>query len=191
MKLTRFDTNLSNIQNLPDTPTIDADELKKTFDKSGLDTQNFINDTLLPEIEEKVPEEVEPIREEINKVNQKLLDSGWISLEYASSFKPYNNGDYNKPKYRIVGDLVQIKGIATPAKDIEGSSEQVTMFTIPQEIAPQMAEYRICQGSYQNRWLLSIATNGNVTFSRYARSEDYDTCEIENWLPFSCVYFKG
>lgn len=53
MSLTRLTTNLNNIQSLADQPTETASELKILFDKAANDIKNYINNTLLEEIETK------------------------------------------------------------------------------------------------------------------------------------------
>ena len=52
MSLTRLTTNLNNLSSLADQPTEAASELKAVFDKAGNDIKSYINNTLLPEIEE-------------------------------------------------------------------------------------------------------------------------------------------
>ena len=56
-KLTKFTANVNNIQGLSDEPnTIDgltSQQLKAKFDKAGSDIKEYLNDTLLPEIEEE------------------------------------------------------------------------------------------------------------------------------------------
>ena len=50
MSLPECTVNTNNIQNLPDSPTLTADELKQEFDKSGKGIKDYINDILLPAI---------------------------------------------------------------------------------------------------------------------------------------------
>lgn len=66
MNLTRFDTNLNNIQNLPDSPAMGSKELKQVFDKSGLDIQTFLNDVLLPELEVQMTAEIKTIKADMD-----------------------------------------------------------------------------------------------------------------------------
>ena len=50
MSLTRFTTNVNNVQNLADQPTQSASELKVVFDKAGNDIKTYLN-SLCTEIE--------------------------------------------------------------------------------------------------------------------------------------------
>lgn len=51
MSLPECTVPTNNVQNLADSPTQSAQELKKVFDKAGEDIKNYINDELIPEIE--------------------------------------------------------------------------------------------------------------------------------------------
>ena len=58
MALTKFTKDVNNIQALSDRPnTIDglsSDELKERYDKAGADIKEYLNDTLVPELEEEL-----------------------------------------------------------------------------------------------------------------------------------------
>lgn len=58
MALTTFDVDVENITALADQPNDDqglsADELKQLFDKAGVDIKGFLNDTLIPELEDAI-----------------------------------------------------------------------------------------------------------------------------------------
>lgn len=53
--LTRFTTNVNNIQALSDRPNtadgLTSQELKEKFDKAGIDIKAYLNDTMIAEIE--------------------------------------------------------------------------------------------------------------------------------------------
>lgn len=51
MILTKLNENLNNISNLPDKPSIQADELKAVFDKAGNTIKDYINETLTEEVQ--------------------------------------------------------------------------------------------------------------------------------------------
>ena len=53
MSLTECTVETNNVQKLPDSPTQSAQELKKVFDKVGEDIKKYINETLIPDIEEE------------------------------------------------------------------------------------------------------------------------------------------
>lgn len=51
MSLTNCEVKTNNIQELPDSPSMSSTELKQTFDKSSKDIKDYLNETLIPEIE--------------------------------------------------------------------------------------------------------------------------------------------
>lgn len=54
MSLPKLEENLNIIQNLPNKPTIEAEELKAEFDKGSEIIKEYINEKLLKEIEKLV-----------------------------------------------------------------------------------------------------------------------------------------
>lgn len=58
MALTKFTKNVNNIQALSDRPnTIDglsSDELKERYDRAGADIKEYLNDSLVPELDEEL-----------------------------------------------------------------------------------------------------------------------------------------
>lgn len=74
MSITRFNNNLSVISQLDDTPTLTPTELKAKFDEGGKVTQDYINNTLIPEIEEglkTVGEDVPAVVDNLNSDDPK------------------------------------------------------------------------------------------------------------------------
>ena len=53
MALTKFNESVSNVQTLPDNPTLTPAQLKALFDKAGIDIKAYINSTLTSEIDSK------------------------------------------------------------------------------------------------------------------------------------------
>lgn len=51
MSLPECTVPTNNVQNLADSPTQSAQDLKKVFDQAGENIKNYINDKLIPEIE--------------------------------------------------------------------------------------------------------------------------------------------
>ena len=115
-------------------------------------------------------------------------DTGWIDLKFSSNFENYNGTASNNPKYRRIGNIVMLQGVATPVKATSGSSTETKMFTLPEEVHPSKEFLCICQGTSMNRWLLTVSINGSVTFSRYGTSES-SSINPGTWLPFNIVYF--
>ncbi|MCI8587834.1 MAG: hypothetical protein HFJ49_04405 [Clostridia bacterium] len=54
MSLTKLEKNLNIIQSLPNKPALEAEDLKKEFDKAGNEIKDYINNVLTKEIEELV-----------------------------------------------------------------------------------------------------------------------------------------
>ena len=127
--------------------------------------------------------------EAINEINDNLtVGSGWIDLEFSSNFENYNGIASNNPKYRKIGNIVMLQGLATPVEKTPADSTQVELFTIPEEIRPSKEFYQVCQGTGNNKWLLTVNTNGSVSFSRYGIT-DLTSANPGNWLPFNITYF--
>lgn len=57
MSLPMCTVDTNNIQNLADVPALSSQDLKQEFDKSGKDLKAYINETLLPAIENLVKDE--------------------------------------------------------------------------------------------------------------------------------------
>lgn len=129
------------------------------------------------------------IEEAINEVNDNLtVGSGWIDLEFSSNFGNYKGIASNNPKYRKIGNVVMLQGVATPVEKTPADSTQVELFTLPEEARPSKVFYQLCQGSGVNQWLLTVDPTGAVTFSRYGTT-NWVSSNPENWLPFNIVYF--
>lgn len=122
----------------------------------------------------------------ILELEEKLADTGWKDLKFSSNFENFRGT--GNPKYRRIGNIVMLQGVATPVNKTPGDSSELELFTIPEEIRPSKEFYQLCQGTGVNKWLLTISKNGVVTFSRYGTT-DWVSANPENWLPFNIVYF--
>lgn len=122
------------------------------------------------------------------KLNPKLIeDTGWKTATLTSDFAPYQNQTRYTPKYRKIGNIVNITGVITPTTTLSTTGDQL-IFSIPPEYAPNLEVRTICQGSGMNRWMLSVFNTGNVVMSRYGINSQ-DNITSGTWLPFSVVYF--
>lgn len=124
----------------------------------------------------------------ILELEEKIADTGWKDLKFSKKFEDYNETASNNPKYRKIGKVVMLQGLATPVEKTPADSTQVELFTIPEEIRPSKVFYQLCQGTGSNKWLLTVNTNGVVAFSRYGTT-DWTSANPGNWLPFNIVYF--
>ena len=162
---------ISELQELTD---IDISDILPVVDIENDSTKKIKFET----IKNKILEEIKP----------KLADTGWVDLEFSSNFENYNGTASNNPKYRRIGNVVILQGIATPVNKTSGDSSELELFTIPEEIRPSKEFYQLCQGTGVNKWLLTIPKNGVVTFSRYGTT-DWASANPGNWLPFNITYF--
>lgn len=162
---------ISELQELTD---IDISDILPVVDIENDSTKKIKFET----IKNKILEEIKP----------KLADTGWKDLKFSSDFENYNGTASNNPKYRRIGNIVMLQGIATPVNKTSGDSSELELFTIPEEIRPSKEFYQLCQGTGVNKWLLTIPKNGSVTFSRYGTT-DWVSANPGNWLPFNIVYF--
>ena len=122
-------------------------------------------------------------KEEVDLLNQ---DSGWIQATLNDPFQAFDNQDSNIPEYRKVGKMVEIRGIVTPKETINADSK-VNIFWLPEGYRPSRMEYRICQGTGRNIWLLAISQDGTVQFGRYGVNEYIDV-PASTWLPFNATF---
>lgn len=122
-------------------------------------------------------------------LNEKILDSGWITATLNSAFENYASD--NVVQYRKIGNVVEIAGVVKPTETITGSSE-ATIFTLPAEYRPNKSRYYVCQGSYRNIWLLAVKSNGIVSLSRHGSGgNNFVDVTTAVWLPFNATYFLG
>lgn len=116
-------------------------------------------------------------------------DSGWITATLSTSFKPYLDAPRFTPKYRKIGNIVEITGIVSPISAISDSSTATTVFTLPTGYLPEIDQCAICQGSGSNKFLLQVApSSGTVTISRYGTTS-FDSIPANAWMPFNIIYF--
>ena len=113
-------------------------------------------------------------------------DTGWKALTLTSDFKAYENINDNIPKYRKVGQLVEIVGVVAPNSEIPSGTNK-TIATLPEGYRPAVNRFYICQGSGRNIWTLYVYTNGNIIFARYG-SSSYAAASTSVWLPFNATF---
>ncbi|MDO4377978.1 MAG: DUF859 family phage minor structural protein [Erysipelotrichia bacterium] len=113
-------------------------------------------------------------------------DTDWTNLTLSTAFTYYDK-QTDIPKYRVYGKQVEIRGTIKPTTTHMASNTRETIATLPSALAPSDAIFLLCQGSGKNTWLLSVQTDGEITFSRYGTSEN---AEVPNtaWLPFQITY---
>lgn len=110
-------------------------------------------------------------------------DSGWHTLTLASGWTAYAASQ--TPKYRKVGNVVEVVGTLKPTEQIAASGAVIG--TLPKGCKPQIAQYTLHQGSGMNRWLLLADTNGNLSVSRYGTTAE-TAIPSGTWMPFSVTF---
>ena len=132
---------------------------------------------------------IKKILNSIKNINEKIKDSGWQTATLTDDFKAYNNDSINMPQYKRTGNQVEIIGSVSPMETIPGSTNQYTIFTLPEGYRPSNPNcYTICHGSGKNTWLLRVLTTGEVTFSRYGITDNIDA-DDGTWLIFDHTFF--
>lgn len=124
MSLPTCTVNTNNIQKLPDAPSLPSDELKQEFDKSGRELKGYINDILLPAIENLINSEKSSLEQKINtettalenrvnnKINSAITDSEdgifeTLNLDTTIANKIKANNEKNYPVGTI---LINVSG---------------------------------------------------------------------------------
>lgn len=117
-----------------------------------------------------------------------VMDSSWISGGViGEDFTLYDNN--YQIQYRKIGKIVEVRGVVKPVREIAGSADNHTIFTLGSGYRPGKNIQTLCQGSGTNTWLLSITTDGTVRFSRYNNGSGYVNAPAGAWLPFQITFF--
>ena len=115
-------------------------------------------------------------------------DSGWIYPDISGNFEAYTFGW--RPRYRRVGNTVEMCGAVRPTKNIFVGQDQITIFSVPAELAPKVQIPQLCQGSLRGIWYLEVGIDGDVMVSRFRNGFDkYSNADTESWFPFNLTYF--
>ena len=112
-------------------------------------------------------------------------DSGWQTLELNAAFALYN-ASY-PVKYRKIGSMVELRGTIKPSSQIAAGGT-ATIGTLNVGYRPDYARNYVCQGSGQNRWLLTINYQGVIGFERYG-GDTAIAVPTTAWLPFAVTFF--
>ena len=127
---------------------------------------------------------------------------GWIYPTLGSDFAMYGTSESdNKPRYRKVGSVVEVRGVVTPLVQLPKSGDNNTanynIFTLADGYRPNSPIYTICQGSGNCVWLLQVSTNGTVNFSRYRNGDTNANVTpgtnggSGTWLPFQVTFISN
>ena len=175
------------VQSLMESTQMAFDTLERKLGMSEgspiYDDGNVIADKI--EANNVIADKIEANNLSINGMD--IRDSGWIDATLTSDFTVY---DTATPKYRKVGNMVEVVGAVKSKSAIAGSTTQYPIFTLPEGYRPlNTAIVAICQGSGTNIWTLRINTNGVVSFERYRSGTSYVATSTSSWLPFHVMFF--
>lgn len=113
-------------------------------------------------------------------------DSGWITHPLVSGWVAYNSDQ--TPKYRKVGNVVQIVGAVKPTSTTTVGSTFVTVGRLPSGYTPSYRILGINPASGSNRVAVSVETGGSVAAGRYGTGTGYVDVTTTSWLPI-CINF--
>lgn len=119
-------------------------------------------------------------------------DSGWQYVTLNSVVVPYDSNEGYTPRYRKIGNLVQVKGTLSPSSSTNsfGSSGGAVVFTLPEGYRPSVIPITsVFQGTSTSSFAMSINTLGVATISRYRDENGYETPITTSWMPFHFEYF--
>ena len=106
-------------------------------------------------------------------------------ITFASGYKSYGSG-YPNTVWKF-GNICCMFGAVTPTANKSAAKSPVAFGTIPEGFRPAGTRYFVCQGSDMNRWTLSVAADGTVSWSRYGSSSS-SSVPSGAWLVFSAVW---
>ena len=119
-------------------------------------------------------------------------DSGWQYVTLNPVVVPYDNNQGYMPRYRKIGNLVQVKGTLSPSSSTNsfGSSGGAAVFPLPEGYRPSVIPVTsVFQGTSTSSFAMSINTLGVATISRYRDENGYETPITSSWMPFHFEYF--
>lgn len=91
--------------------------------------------------------------------------SDWAEVSYESGYGRYDSG--TGVFYRRRGNVVEITGVWKPTSNKNNSDTAVTFATIPSGYRPSRVVRGRMQASGMNTYLLTVATNGELQWSRH------------------------
>ena len=91
MKFTKLDTDLSHVSKLPDSPTLEGgytpEMLKSTFDRGANDIKNYVNDVLIPSLENEGADKIGVafIQDLEGESVQEMLENMMVKIREATT----------------------------------------------------------------------------------------------------------
>ena len=113
--------------------------------------------------------------------------SGWVNINYSEGFTGYSE-NYDSVRVSLNGNQICLIGIMKPTVTIPGGTDKVVICTLPSNLRPLTEQNFICHGSSTNTYMITIETNGNVSYSRYTNNTTYIETPTSAWLPYAITY---
>lgn len=107
------------------------------------------------------------------------------ALPLASGCAAYSSGQ--TPTYSRDGHVVSVWGAVKPTAEVAAGGT-LTIGTLPAGYRPSHDVYVLCQGSGQNKWLLTVSTSGVMTATRYSSGATLVVIPTNAWLPFCATF---
>lgn len=116
MSLTECQVNTNVIENLPNSPNLDPQQLKRKFDKEATEMKKYINETLTKEADKELNKRVEKItgkglstNDFTNELRQRVENSDSSEItKIITVSKISANENYTVPKYVIANNSLSI-----------------------------------------------------------------------------------
>lgn len=116
-------------------------------------------------------------------------DSGWQNATLTSDFVEFGTGTI--PRYRKIGEFVYLQGVIKTTSTLSNGGDNKVILTLPSGYRPaNYSVFQLCQGSGNNKWLLTIETNGECKISRYGITSN-DNIPNTAWLPFNTCFLAS
>jgi len=113
-------------------------------------------------------------------------DTGWQNVTYKSGYKNYNSEQ--ALKYRVINNIVAIRGIFTNNSAVTPGNSDVNFASIPVEYAPTQKVVVLQQGSAAYKFYVIISTDGNLAWSRYGTTGTTSQATANSWLNCNMTY---
>ena len=129
-------------------------------------------------------------KDEFNfNVPVKFSGDEWHDLTWGSNFTNYNSNTAYRAQYKVCGNVVMVRGIATAKSTITPGADGLELASgIPAAYRPSFAQHCVCQGSGANKWLLTVGSGGGLICARYGTTNYDGSIGTSTWLPFSFTY---
>lgn len=121
---------------------------------------------------------------------QVYRDTGWQKPTFNSGYKEYNSST-DPLEYRVINNLVEIRGIFYNNNAVTPGNSNVNFASIPVKYAPTQKITLLQQGSGANKFYVVILTDGNLAWSRYGTTTTTTQATAGSWLNCYAKYTIG